>query len=185
MDPYEGDLIQRVRTYLERPRRLESATPGRATAASGFTLIELLVAVTIVGILASIAIPAFMGAIEKARINRLVADFKTFEKGFLAFAVDTGEFPPDSHLETPYHLANGVGIEKYLPLTAWVTITPLGGQYNWEGPDNYPYAGISLFGTTASVETMLKVDAVIDDGNLAAGAFRKTPNSRYTYIIDE
>ena len=44
-----------------------------------------------------------------------------------------------------------------------MTITPLGGQYNWEGPDSYPYAGISVFGTTASVETMLKVDAVIDE----------------------
>ena len=59
------------------------------------------------------------------------------------------------------------------------------GNYNWEGPDNYPYAGISLFSSNAPASTMAMLDETIDDGDLSQGRFRLTPNSRYTYIITE
>ncbi len=152
---------------------------------AGFTLIELLVVVVIVGVLAAIAVPNFLRAMEKSRISRMAADLKTFESAFIDFALMTGEYPPDSHLEAPYHLANGVGIEKYVPVGAWVNKTPFGGYYNWEGPDSYPYAGISLFASSATADQMRKLDAVLDDGDLTTGAFRQTPNTRYTYIVDE
>ena len=67
----------------------------------------------------------------------------------------------------------------------WLDPTPLGGNYNWEGPDNYPYAGVAILGATADVGTMEILDAKLDDGDLATGSFRLTPNGRYTYIFDE
>jgi len=151
----------------------------------GFTLVEVLVTAAIIGILVAISIVAYADHLEKARIARVANDLKAFEEAFLDFLLDTGSFPPDSHLNAPYHLANGVGIEKYIPLNSWVSTTPLGGNYNWEGLNNYPYAGISLFATTASIETLTKLDEVIDNGDINTGIFRKTPNNRYTYIITE
>ena len=158
---------------------------SRQRSQSGFTLIELLVVVVVIGVLAAIAIPNFLRAQNKSRVSRTAADLKTFEHAFLDFAADTGAFPPDSHLDAPYHLAGGVGIENYVPVQPWVQETPLGGHYNWEGPDYYPYAAISFFEPTASTELMQQLDATIDDGVITTGAFRLTANGRFTYVIDE
>jgi prepilin-type N-terminal cleavage/methylation domain-containing protein len=157
----------------------------RGIRSGGFTLIELLVVVTIIGILASIAVVAFANTIIKARVSSIVADLKAFETGFLTYAADNGHMPPDSHLEPPYHLPPGAGMEDYLSVPRWSRGTPLGGDYNWEGPDNYPYSGISIFATPAPASTMALLDEAIDDGDLSQGRFRITPNSRYTFIIAE
>ena len=106
---------------------------------------------------------------------------KGFEKGFTAYALDEGEFPNDSHIVLP-DLPN---MGKYVDPAVWGQITPLGGTYNWEGPDNYPYAEVSIFGATASQNDIESLDIMIDDGDLTRGKFRQTPNGRYTYIIDE
>lgn len=156
-----------------------------AGRSAGFTLVELLVVIVVIGIVAAIAIPNMLRALEKSRISRTAADLKTFETAFLDFALTTGEFPPDSHLDPPYHLANGVGIEDYVPVGAWVKETPFGGHYNWEGPDNYPYAGISLWNSSATPSQAQELDEILDDGDLSTGAFRQTTNGRYTYIVDE
>jgi type IV pilus assembly protein PilA len=154
-------------------------------ASSGFTLIELLVVVAIIGIIAAVALVAFEGTILKARVTSVATDLRTFETGFLAYETDEGSFPPDSHLDAPYHLPAGAGMEEYLPVNAWARETPLGGNYNWEGPNNYPYAGISLWSTTAPPSALAMLDDRIDDGDLSQGRFRVTPNGRYTWILDE
>jgi prepilin-type N-terminal cleavage/methylation domain-containing protein len=157
---------------------------GRRRAA-GFTLIELLVVVAIIGIVAAIAVVVFGETIIKARVSSVAADLKAFETGFLTYASDNGRLPPDSHLDPPHHLPPGAGMEAYLSVHRWSRGTPLGGDYNWEGPDNYPYAGISIFATPAPASTMVLLDEEIDDGNLSKGRFRITPNSRYTFIVAE
>lgn len=158
---------------------------ARRNPQSGFTLVELLIVIVVVGVLAAIAIPNFLRAQAKSKVSRTAADLRTFETAFLDFAADTGDFPPDSHLDAPHHLANGVGIEEYVPVEVWVRETPLGGHYNWEGPDRYPYAGIAFFEPSAPVEQMLSLDEVLDDGDLGTGSFRLTDNGRYTYLLDE
>ena len=157
----------------------------REERSDGFTLIELLVVMAIIAILASIAVAVYREQIDKARVAAVAADLRTFESGFISYASDHGDFPQDSHLQPPYHLPPGAGMEPYLPVERWATTTPLGGNYNWEGPDNYPYAGISIFNASAPASIMAMLDDKLDDGNLAQGRFRFTPNSRYTLIIDE
>lgn len=149
----------------------------------GFTLVELLVVVAIVGILASVAVTVMRMQIERAQIAAVASDLRVFEAGFVTYSSDNGNFPPDHHLGGPYHLP--VGVEAYIPVTRWAVTTPLGGFYNWEGPDQYPYAGVSLFLPTASAALFARLDATIDDGDLSQGNFRIGTGGRYTFIIDE
>jgi len=59
----------------------------------GFTLIELLIVVAIIGILAGIAIPNFLGARTKAKVSRAFADMRTIGTALESYMVDNDCYP--------------------------------------------------------------------------------------------
>ena len=62
---------------------------------SGFTLLELLVVMTIIGILAAIAVPALRDSPQRAREATLREDLFTFRTVIDQYHGDKGVYPPD------------------------------------------------------------------------------------------
>ena len=79
---------------------------------SGFTFIELLVSMTIVGILASVAIPKYRDVKRMALSAQLIGDFDVVRNAALTFYVDSSYFPREASMgQTPRNMG------RYLPET--------------------------------------------------------------------
>ncbi len=62
----------------------------------GFTLIELLIVVAIIGIIAAIAIPNLLNAINRGRQKRSMADMRTIGTAIEEYAVDYSFYPKNA-----------------------------------------------------------------------------------------
>src|SRR5262245_8315947 len=60
---------------------------------AGFTLIELLIVVAIIGIIAAIAIPNLLNAIQRGKQKRTMADMRAVGTAVESYAVDNNMYP--------------------------------------------------------------------------------------------
>ena len=60
---------------------------------SGFTLIELLIVVTIIGLIAAMAVPNLINAIDKGKQSRTMNDIKAIAGAVEMYAVDNNTYP--------------------------------------------------------------------------------------------
>ena len=78
----------------------------RRPSAGGFTLVELLIVVAVIGIIAAIAMPNLLNALDKSKQKKSVSDLRTIASAVEAYATDTACYPRN--------------ITTYLGLKAWI-----------------------------------------------------------------
>ena len=83
----------------------------------GFTLVELIIVIIIIGILASIAIPQYMNAVERARIGKAKSALGMIIKAEKMYIADKNAFSTD--------VAAGGTLDKY------VEMADIAGDPDW------------------------------------------------------
>ena len=69
----------------------------------GFTLIELLIVVAIIGIIAAIAVPQLLNAIQRAKQKRTMADMRSIGESLEIYQIDFNRYPDAiAHLNPDY-----------------------------------------------------------------------------------
>lgn len=86
----------------------------------GFTLIELLVVISIIAVLASLAVPAVTGALVKGQLIQALSNGRQIHQATMAMAID-GATNSDSSLGWPGDLYNADAANKITNLSDFVT----------------------------------------------------------------
>jgi general secretion pathway protein G len=110
----------------------------------GFTIIELLIVVAIIGIIAVLAFPNLVAAIQRSRQSRSVADIRMISQGVEAYQTDHSSYPVVDNgtvSELAEHLE--IYIRSFNDLDGW-------GEPVFYESDGTNYTVISFGGNRAS-----------------------------------
>lgn len=153
--------------------------------ARAFTLVEILIVVVILGVLSAIVIPSFAVANDEARQATFASNLRIMEDGCAIFLVQNGVWPDDgSSGEIPE------GLDEYIPTDDYENGTPIGGVWDCENNDagGVTFAiGVHFDGTgiTRDDTYMNAIDAMLNDGDVETGAFRRIAGGRYYTVMEE
>lgn len=85
--------INGIMRMVSDRQRVARSCWARAGNTDGFTLIELMLAVSIVGILASLAVPNYIEFLEKTRVARAISELHALTKEIKGFVSGGGAYP--------------------------------------------------------------------------------------------
>ena len=114
---------------------------------AAYTLVEIAVVVTIIGILATLAVPYFKRVKESAIISTLENDLRIFSQEFMQYELNFGTYPDTS---TPGTYPNGMADRIS---STWIQSSVIGGTYRWVHASNNGNGGNggTATATTATV----------------------------------
>jgi len=149
-----------------------------------FTLIEILVVIAILGILAAMTVPQITMAAGEVAQTSFASNIRTFAQAELRYRIETGLFVGDSGSGTM-----PVELEGYIPRGEFERGTPIGGVWDFEYDENGVLSAFGVHfngvGETRDDDFMNVIDAIVDDGDVTTGTFRRLAAGRYYWVTAE
>jgi general secretion pathway protein G len=117
---------------------MHANTTRRFAQQRGFTLIEIMVVVVIIGLLAAIVAPNFIGNIDTAQVNAAKQDIRQIETAMNLFRLDNFRYPTTEEGIEALVRNPGGNVEatwkQYLPR---VPLDPWNNRFEYENPGQH------------------------------------------------
>ena len=139
-----------------------------------------MIVVAIIGLLAVLALPAFLRARQRAQNTKFINELRVASGAFDTYAIEHGNYPPDVN--------RGIvppGMDTYFDHSFdFTAVTPIGGRWDWD-KDIFGFkAGLSVVDPNALQVQLQDIDKSWDDGNLVTGHFQDKGARRYSQILE-
>jgi general secretion pathway protein G len=128
-------------------RSLHTAGPQRPDA--GFTLIEIMVVVIIIGLLAAVVVPQFLGRVDDARIAKAKEDIQALETALTMYKLDNFTYPsPELGLKALVEKPNDTNVKNWRPggYLKHLNKDPWGNDYQYQIPGTHGEFDLYSFG---------------------------------------
>jgi len=130
-----------------------------------FSIIELMVVVTVIGIFALLGIPGIRMAADRTEATATANDIRVFTEAVEFFSTAEGTYPSSmTYTRMPDEIAS------YLP-PLWKN-----GGYSWFYVNTNDFTYIYVYNLNFTAEQAIRLDSIIDDGNIATGYLRMAYN---------
>lgn len=149
-------------------------------------MIEIAIVVTIIGLLAAIAVPYVRRAKDSAMIAALENDLRVFAQDFHTYELEFSSYPATHTTPGSYP----AGMEGHMS-HAWLLLPVIGGSYSWvysgNGDPANEYAYIEVTGSSTNPlridpSRLSEIDDDLDDGNPSTGRLQLSGLSIRYYI---
>jgi type IV pilus assembly protein PilA len=162
---------------------------------SGFTLIELMIVVAIIGILAAVAIPAFMKYIRRSKTTEAAMNVRKMFDSTVAYhnaehAGVTGlilpkQFPATQALTPGLGVCCGQVGQKCAPVpTQWQTPTWQALNFSVDDPHYYSYQAVRQVGIGSAINDLYQLESIGDlDCDTVRSLYRRSAQVDAQYSI--
>jgi general secretion pathway protein G len=129
------------------------ASPVRPSLAqrseAGFTLIEIMVVVIIIGLLAAVVVPQFLGRVDDARVAKAKEDIQALETALTMYKLDNFSYPsPELGLKALVEKPNDPNVRNWRAggYLKHLNKDPWGNDYQYQVPGSHGEYDLYSFG---------------------------------------
>lgn len=147
----------------------------------GFTLVEIMIVIVIIGLLATMALPAFKKVRERSQNVTFAKSLTAFRDAMDVFMLDTGELPGDGGSGNLH-----ASMQEYIKSSDFeVDKTVIGGVWDIELNKSGVISAVGVHNPSVSNDQLAQIDSLLDDGDIASGNMRIIASGRFYWVLLE
>jgi general secretion pathway protein G len=126
-----------IRTAM---RRAGARSGPHRRRAAGFTLIEIMVVVIIIGLLAAVVVPQFLGRVDDARVAKTKQDIQAIETALTMYRLDNFTYPsPEEGLKALVEKPDDPNVKNWREggYLKHLNKDPWGNDYQYQVPSQH------------------------------------------------